>query len=393
MALFKFNDDSLLVSLDIGSYSVRCAVFRKNEQFPLELLSFIEKRSLGLDESRITNFEDLSLVFSEVLESSEELCKSSFSDIWLGFSPSFYSFRSQGMAALISREVTKKDLDMAVETACAVPLPNGHICLHNNPESFCVDGQAKVLNPLGLSGLRLETEVYLVTTPQFYCRDMINALKNLGYTPRAFFHNLIAFGQNFTSVQQKKNGVCVCDIGYKSTRVIVYFNGETSAMFSIPIGGEHFSLALTQQFNISIEESEILKETKGKLLFQSYEEEEDSIEVGNGSLYLSHKLFTQTLERTAENFFKQIKNALSHYKLLEKISSGFLFTGGTAYMPGFNELAGFYLGGQVSHPKNLYENFKQTNNFALIQQAYLEDKLKNQKQKFSSKRMVWRELF
>ena len=393
MALFKFNDNSLLVGLDVGSYATRCSVFRKKEQFPLEILSFVEKRTSGLEESRVINFEDLSLVLSEVFDQTEELCKSSFSEVWLGFSPSFNSFYSRGMAALTSREVRKQDLDSAVETACAVPLPNQHIRLHAQPEAFSVDGQEEVLNPLGLSGLRLETEVHIVTTPQHYCRDIMKILKFLGYTPRRFFHNLIAFGQNFTSFQQKKSGVCLCDIGYKSTRVLVYHNGKTELMFSLPIGGERFSSDLASQFNISIEEVELLKETKGKLLFQSYEEKEDSIELRNGSTYLSHKLFVQTLEKTAEELLKQIKDVLIHKKLIEKLSSGFLFTGGTAYMPGFMELASFYLGGQVSHPKNLYENFKQTNNFALIQQAYLEDQLKNYKQNFSSKRSVWRELF
>ena len=177
MALFKLNDDSLLVSLDVGSYAVRCAVFQKSEQFPLKLLAFTEKKTSGLEESRVINFEALSLVFSEVLESAEELCKSSFSDLWLGFSPPFHSFRSQGMVALTSREVTKSDLDLAVETACAVPLSNGHIRLHGNPESFRIDNQPEVLNPLGLSGLRLETELCLVSTPQFYCRDIIKNLK------------------------------------------------------------------------------------------------------------------------------------------------------------------------------------------------------------------------
>lgn len=392
MALFKLNDDSLLVSLDLGSYAIRCAVFQKSEQFPFKLLAFTEKRSLGLEESRITNFESLSLVFSEVLESAEELCKSSFSEIWLGFSPPFHSFRSQGMVALTSREVARADIDLAIQTACAVPIPDQHICLHSYPEAFRVDAQEEVLNPLGLSGLRLETEVCLVTVPQFYCRDIMKSLKLLGYKPRAFFHNLVAFGQNWTSSQQKKNGVCFCDIGERSTRVAVYLNGKTEKMFCIPIGGRDFSLALADQFNIPLEEAELLKEKEGQLLFGSYEEG-NSIEAENSSLYLSRKLFVQTLEKTAENLLDKIKGKLEQHQLMEKISSGFLWTGGTAYLPGFTKLAGFYLGGPSSHPQNLYEDFKQTNNFALVQQAYLENKLKTPKQNFTGRRSIWRDLF
>lgn len=393
MSLFKFNDDSLLVSLDMGSYALRCAVFRKQEQIPLELVSFKETKTLGVEESRVVHFEEISSAFSEVLTSSEDSCKSSFSEIWLGFSPSFYSFHSRGMAALISREVTKQDMDISLKTACAVPLPDGHICLHKNPEFFSVDGKDRVLNPLGLSGLRMETEVHLVSSPQFYCQDVMKVLKTLGYSPKAFFHNLVAFGQNFTSFQQKKNGICVCDIGYKSTRLIAYHEGKASVMIAIPTGGDHFSEELANQFHISKEEAENLKEEKGHLLFQNHEGEEESIETSNGSLYLSKKLFSQTLEKTAEKLLQQIKEALNHYKLFDQMASGFLFTGSTAYLPGFIELAGFHLGGSVSHPQNNYENFKQTNNFALIEQAYLEDKLTRPKQNFSSRRRAWRELF
>ena len=392
MSLFKLNDESLLASLDIGSYAVRCAVFRKSNSFPLELLSFVEKKSSGLEESQITDFENFSLVLSEVLELAEDRCKSSFSEIWLGFSPCFHSFRSRGMVALTEREVRKKDLDLAVQTACAVPLPGQHMCLHSYPESFRVDDKDEVLNPLGLSGLRLETEVYLVTVPDFYCRDILKSLRLLGYQPRSFFHNLVVFGQRLTDSRQKKKGICVCDIGHKSARVAVYFNGKTEKMFSIPMGGYHFSESLASQFNISLESADFLKETEGGVFFNSYKDE-DSIELSSASLYLSRRAFVRNLEKTAEKFLDKIKTTLIQEELMEKITSGFLFTGGTTCLLGFTDMASFYLDRPVSCPKNLYENFKQTNNFSLIQQAYLEDRVVIPKESFASKLSVWKELF
>lgn len=392
MTLFKFNDDNLLVSVDIGSYAIRCAVFRKGEQFPLELLAFAEKKTAGLEESRILNSDDLSLSLSEVLNSAEELCNSSFSTVWIGFSPPFHYSRSQGMLALINREVSQNDVDLCVKTACAVPLPDGHIGLHSTPESFCVDNQTDVLNPLGLSGLRLETDVRLVTTPHFYSKDLIKVLKNLGYKPLAFFHNLVAFSQNFTSPQMKKEGICFCDLGYKSTRGIVYHKGKTVKMFSIPIGGYHFSAALCTQFNISLEMAEQLKETQGQLLFSSYEKGEAPI-TANKDLYLSRKLFIQVLEKTTEKLLEQIKQTLTSHNLIKYLSSGFMFSGGTSSIKGFTEFSSFYLGKPVSHPHKIYEKFKPENNLALVQQAYLENKFTIPKQISSARWFVLRELF
>ena len=131
MALFKFNDDSLLVSLDVGFYATCCAVSQKSEQFLLELLAFTERKTSGLEEAQVAHFEDLSLVFSKVLQSIEELCKSSFSKVCLGFSLFFHSFRSRVMVALNFREVTQRDFDLSIETAQAVPLPDGYAYLDN----------------------------------------------------------------------------------------------------------------------------------------------------------------------------------------------------------------------------------------------------------------------
>ena len=393
MAFFKLHDDNLLVSLDIGSYAVRCAVFKKSDQTPFELLAFHEEKTQGMEESRITDFESLSLVFSEVLSRVEELCNSSFSEVWLGFSPPFYSFRSKGMVALSSKTVTKKDLDLAVYTACAVSLPYQHKHLHSRPESFSVDSQPEVLNPLGLSGLRLETEVRLISSPELYCKNLNSVLKNLGYKPKSFFHNILAFGENLTTFDQKKNGVCLCDIGYKSSRGIVYLNNKIESLFSIPLGSYHLSQNLSSQFNLSFELAEELKNSSAELFFNSYTQNDEPLETPQADLYISRKAFSNSLEKVSSKLLEEIKIKLTSKDLLDKITSGFIFTGETAYIKGFIELAEFNLGRSVNYPQQLYDNFKLTNNFALLQQAYVENKLYHSNQKLSSKWSVLKELF
>ena len=393
MALFKLNDDSLLVSLDIGSYSIRCAVFRKSDQVPFELLAFSEEKTQGMEESRITDFESLSLVFSEVLSRAEEECNSSFSELWLGFSPPFHSFRSKGMVALSSKTVTKKDLELAIDTACAVSLPYQHRHLHSRPESFSLDSQPEVLNPLGLSGLRLETEVRLISSPEIYSKNITTVLKNLGYKPKAFFHDILAFGENLTSFDQKKNGVCFCDIGYKSTRGILYLNNKIEDLFSIPIGSYDLSQTLSSEFNISFELAEDLKRNSGELLFNSYNQSDEPLETSQPGLYISRNSFSKNLEEMSSKLLEEIKLKCMNKALLEKIQSGFVFNGATAYIKGFIKLAEFHLGQPVNYPKKMYNNFRVTNNFALLQQAYLENKLYHYKENSSSKWSILRELF
>lgn len=393
MAFFKLNDDSLLVGLDIGSYAVRCTVFKKSDQVPFELLAFTEEKTQGMEEYRITDFESLSLVFSEVLFKAEELCNSSFSEVWLGFSPPFHSFRSKGMVALPSKTVTKKDLDLAVHTACAVSLPYQHRHLHSRPESFSVDSQPEVFNPLGLTGLRLETDVCLISSPELYCKNLNSILKNLGYKPRSFFHNILVLGENLTAFDHKKNGVCLCDIGYKNTRGIVYVNNKIESLFSIPLGAYHLSQNLSSQFNFSFELAEDLKNRSAELLFNSYSQSDEPLETLQENLYISRKAFSNSLEKMSSKILEEIKLKLVNKGLLDKLNSGFIFTGPTAYIKGFIELAEFHLGQSVNYSKQYYDNFKVTNNFAILQQAYTENKLYHSIQRHPSKWSVLKELF
>ena len=123
MAFFKLNDDSLLASLDLGYSQMRCSVFRKSSSYPLELLSYAERKTEGLEGDQVSNFESLSLALSSVLTEAEEGSGSSFSELWLGFNPSFYSMRCHGMAALASRQVRSEDVDMALKTATGHSYP------------------------------------------------------------------------------------------------------------------------------------------------------------------------------------------------------------------------------------------------------------------------------
>ena len=373
MAFFKLNDNRLLASIDLGSYLIKCTVFEKSEELPLKILSSTEHKSSGLEASRIIDFESFSLALSEVLSQAEELSQSSFSDVFLGFSPPFHFLKSYGMAALPRKEVSKQDLDLAIQTAVAVPLPDQYICLHQRPDVFYVDSKQEVINPLGLSGLRLEVQICLFNILESYKISIHKALKALGYRPKAFFHNLISYGEHLTTFEEKTNGVCLCDIGHSSTRVSVYQKNKIQNLFSIPLGGKHLTQALTEQFHLSFSSAENLKHQYGQFLYHSPNENK-SLQCSETGVYISRKSFSQCLESVIEKLLGEIKIKIGSDNL-EQLSAGVIFTGASSYMKGFLEFAGFHLGRAVSHKNLFYNNFKDNQNLALIQQAYLENKL------------------
>ena len=373
MAFFKLNDSRLLASVDLGSYLIKCSVFEKSDELPLKILSSTEQKSSGLENSRITDFESFTLALSEVLSQAEEQSQSSFSDVWLGFSPPFHFRKSFGMAALPHKEVTKQDLDLALQTATAVPIPDQHICLHQRPEVFYVDSKQEVINPLGLSGLRLEAQICLFNILESYKKSALKGLKILGYRPKAFFHNIITFGEHLTSFEEKTNGVCVCDIGHSSTRVIVYQKNKIQHLFSIPMGGQNLTQALADQFQLPLSSAERLKQKYGQLLFKA-EGESESFHCSETGAYISRKRFSQTLEGVFEKLLSAIKIKIGAEDM-EQLAEGFIWTGSSSYMRGFLEFAGFHLGRPVSNKNLFYDNFQDNQNLTLIQQAYLENKL------------------
>ncbi len=219
MALFKFNDNRLLASLNAGFSAIHSAVFKKSGKCPLELLAFYEKQSSGLEESRGADSESLSLAFSEVLQSGEDLRKSYFFETWLDFSPDFHFFRSQGLTALYFRKATQdkmsldgkiqglaalnfgkapqRNLDRAVKTASAVSSLRLPALLRGLTDSFHIDTQEDVLNPLGLSGLHLETTVRFVFggAPAFHPQNLYGNFKstnNLALIQQAYLENKLA---------------------------------------------------------------------------------------------------------------------------------------------------------------------------------------------------------
>ena len=394
MVQFKINNQNVVTALDIGSSFLRCAVAYQEPSSPMEILAYVEEESEGLHQGRVLDFNSAVSSIGKILESAEEAAKVSFSELWIGLSCPFQSFSSRGMAALPLREVRKKDMELAVETACAVPLPDRHIKIHSLPQMFSVDGQAPIANPLGLSGLRLETTVRIVTVPQFYCRDLTKVLKFLGCSPKSFIHNLVAFSEMSVTSDQKREGVCFSNIGSHSTQVIVYKEGQIANMFEIPIGGHDFSQAIANQFKIPLHEAERLKIQYGKFFSQLIGEEEQ-IELNSQGLFLSYKSFSETLEKTAKQLLQSIKTHLQSCNMLEDIKSGFLFAGQTAFSPGFLNLADFELGESnlQNRDNTLADNSKKQNTVSIIQQGLELENMNIQKPSLTSRWAKLRELF
>ena len=373
MAQFRIQSQNIAAALDVGSLSLRALSAVKNADGSFEPLSYIEEESLGLQQGRVLDFRLAGESLARALSSLELASKASFSSLWVGISCPFHSFNSHGMAALPFREVRGKDMELVLETACAVPLPDHHAPLHVRSQGFSVDGRPKTTSPIGLSGLRLETQARIVTAHTSYQKDLLKAFSLTGFQPKGFLHNLIAFAENSLVEEQKNEGVCFCDIGSTAAQGIVYQEGRIQSMFEIPIGGAKFSRDLADRFKIPFHVADRLKKRHGGFLSHGISLEEQ-IEVPEEELFLSRRIFVETLEKTAEKLFFALKARWKEQKT--RLRSGLVFTGALAFTPGFAAFAGRFfppplrLNFSIHEEKNFSFGFRQKNTLSVLKEAY-----------------------
>ena len=175
--------------------------------------------------------------------------------------------------------------------------------------------------------------------------------------------------------------------------MIVYHQGKTVDMFRIPIGGEHLSLAVSERFKISLEEAEALKIKQGSFSSHSIDIDEQ-IEAGSDGMFIAFKSFTEVLEEKIKQLFDCIRERLDSKQLLDQINSGIIWTGKTAFVPGFLELARLHTGMASSHPQHFISNdFKKTNSFTIAQTAPAQERFKTQKIPFASRWTKIRDFF
>ena len=392
MPAFKLHNESIIVGLDVGTSCLRCAVVKRDSELPFHLIAYAEKPCQAFDEGKIINFEEAAHVLTDIFNEVEKQAAVHFTELNLGFSSPFNSFFSRGMAALPSREVGVKEIEQAIETACAVPLSTGHVQIHGTPQMFQIDSQDHISSPLGLSGLRLETKVHIVSVQEFYFKDLTKVLKDLGYFPKNFIHNTLAYGENLLDLRQKNQGVSICDIGHRSSRILVYRSGQVVDMFPINFGGETLNASLASEFKISLEQAESLK--KKYLSFESKEVENKQLELDRSGLFVSREVFFGVINEKLRGFMKQVKQKLIEKNLFEHLHAGMVWTGRTSYISGFLDFAYLELGLNSTHPRNFISgDFNRTHTFAIAQQVHQEARSFKQNKFFSSPWEKIKELF
>src|SRR6476660_8974436 len=336
------DNKDLIVALDIGTSKVACLVAELRADGSLEILGMGGHESKGLKKGVVVNIEATVAAIQRALEEAELMADCKIASAFTGIAGSHIrSFNSTGMVAVKEREVSAADVERAVETAKAVNIPTDQQILHVLRQEFIIDGQEDVREPVGMSGVRLEVKVHIVTGAVSAAQNIVKCVRRCGLDVSDLILQPLASAMAVVSEDEKDLGVALVDIGGGTTDLAIFTHGAIRHTAVIPIAGDQITNDIAMALRTPTKDAEDLKQRYGCALSQLADPQQ-MIEVpGIGeraSRELSRKTLAEVIEPRVEELYSLVQAELRRSGYEELLSSGIVITGGSSLMQGMVEL-------------------------------------------------------
>lgn len=333
---------NLLVGLDIGTSKVVAIVAEIGAEGKLEIVGLGTQPSRGLRKGAVVDIDATMATIQRVLEEVELTADCKVHEVYATISGSHVrSLNSSGMVAIKEKEVTQADVDRVVETAKAIAIPNDQQVLHILPQEYIIDGLEGVREPLGMSGVRLEVKVHIVTGAVYAAENITKCVRRCGLEVSELILQPIAAASAVLNDDEKELGVCVVDIGGGTTDIAVFTAGAIRHTGVIPIAGDQVTNDIAMTLRTPTKEAEELKVRYGCAL-RDLADPNDMIEVpgvgGRSPRKLSRQTLAEVVEPRIEELYKLVQAELRRSGFEELLSSGIVLTGGSAQLAGMMEL-------------------------------------------------------
>jgi cell division protein FtsA len=333
---------NLVVALDIGTSKVAALVAELRPDGSLEILGMGGHESRGLKKGVVVNIEATVNAVQRALEEAELMADCKIASAFTGIAGSHIkSFNSTGMVAVKDREVDALDVERAVETAKAVNIPTDQQILHVLRQEFIIDGQEDVREPIGMSGVRLEVKVHIVTGAVSAAQNIVKCVRRCGLQVNDLILQPLASSRAVLSEDEKDLGVCLVDIGGGTSDIAIFTHGAIRHTAVIPIAGDQITNDIAMALRTPTAEAELIKVRHGVALRQLADPNE-MIEVpgigDRGPRVMSRQTLAEVIEPRVEELFSLVQQVLRESGFEELLSSGVVLTGGSAVMQGMVEL-------------------------------------------------------
>jgi cell division protein FtsA len=333
---------NLVVGLDIGTSKVAALVAELTADGTLEVRGMGNHESRGLKKGVVVNIEATVAAIQRALEEAELMADCKIASAFTGIAGSHIrSFNSTGMVAVKDREVSALDVERALDTARAVNVPLDQQILHVLRQEFIIDGQEDVREPVGMSGVRLEVKVHIVTGAVSAAQNIVKCVRRCGLEVNDLILQPLASARAVLSDDERDLGVCLVDIGGGTTDLAVFTQGAIRHTAVLPVAGDQITNDIAMALRTPTAEAEAIKLRHGVALRQLADAGE-MIEVpGIGDRpprVMSRQTLAEVIEPRVEELFGLVQQVLRESGYEELLSSGIVLTGGSSVMRGMVEL-------------------------------------------------------
>ena len=334
---------NLIVGLDIGTSKIVAVVAEIMPDGRHEVIGLGQHSSRGLKKGVVVNIEATVDSIQRALEEAELMADCKIRNVYTGIAGNHIrSFNSSGMVAIKDKEVTATDVARVIETAKAVNIPTDQQLLHTVPQEFIVDSQEDVREPIGMSGIRLEVKVHIVTGAVSAVQNIVKCVRRCGLEVADLTLQPMASAEAVLTSDEKELGVALVDIGGGTTDIAIFTEGAIRHTAVIPIAGDQITNDIAMALRTPTAEAEEIKLRYG-ICKQVLADPSELIEVpglgDRGPRTLSRQALAAVIEPRVEELFALVHQVVRESGYEEVLSSGIVLTGGSGMMPGMVELA------------------------------------------------------
>jgi len=337
------EDRKLLVGLDIGTSKVAAVVGELSPENVLEVIGIGSNPSRGLKRGVVVNIESTVQSIQRAIEEAELMAGCEINTVYAGIAGSHIrSLNSHGIVAIRDKEVSSSDVDRVIDAARAVAIPSDQKVLHVLPQEFLIDSQEGIREPIGMSGVRLEAKVHLVTGAVSAAQNIVKCVQRCGLSVEDVVLEQLASSYSVLTEDEKELGICLVDMGGGTTDIAVFYGGAIQHTAVIPIAGDQVTNDIAVSLRTPTQYAEEIK-IKYACALSQLANPDETIEVPSVGDRPPRRLARQTLaevvEPRYEELFSLVRDELRRSGFEELIAAGVVLTGGSAKMEGAVELA------------------------------------------------------
>ncbi|MGI9311149.1 MAG: cell division protein FtsA [bacterium] len=339
----KKSNSNLIVGLDIGTSKVLAIVGEINAQGELEIIGVGHHPARGLRKGVVVDIESTVESIQRAIEEAELMAGCQIYSVFVGIAGAHISsFNSHGVVAIRTGEVAHSDIDQVIDAAKAIAIPNDQRTLHVLPQDFAIDGQDGIRKPVGMSGVRMEANVHIITCADSAAQNIVKCVRRCGLEVDDIILEQIASSESVITEDERKLGVCMVDIGGGTTDIAVFADGAIRYTSVISIAGDQITNDIAVAFHTPTQSAEEIKKKYGCALAKLVDEEQTINTPSMGGRpprTLTRQNLAKIIEPRVEELLALVNEELRRSGHEELIGSGLVLTGGSSRIQGIVELA------------------------------------------------------